>query len=146
MNLAHSRGVTNVRFIDQQPHDKVPAYIAASDVALVLLRKSALFKTVIPTKMLECMSCARPVILGVDGQARKILDEAQAGIFVEPENAVVLGNSVRTLAANPELCDLLGRNGRKYIVERFSRQQTAKAYISLLENLQRKQPQYPAWA
>jgi len=141
MNLAHSRAVTNVRFIDQQPRDKVPAYIAASDVALVPLRKSALFKTVIPTKMLECMSCARPVILGVDGQARKILDEAQAGIFVEPENAIVLANTVRTLAANPELCDLLGRNGRRYVVERFSRQRTAKAYISLLENLPYKQRQ-----
>jgi colanic acid biosynthesis glycosyl transferase WcaI len=145
-SLAHSRAVTNVRFIDQQPHDKVPAYIAASDVALVLLRKAALFKTVIPTKMLECMSCSRPVILGVDGQARKILDEAQAGIFVEPENAMVLANTVRMLAANPELCDLLGRNGRRYIVERFSRQRTAKAYISLLQNLPYKQRQLTAQA
>jgi glycosyltransferase involved in cell wall biosynthesis len=92
------------------------------------------------------MSCARPVILGVDGQARKILDEAQAGIFVEPENAMVLANTVRTLAANPELCNLLGRNGRRYIVERFSRQRTAKAYISLLENLPYKQRQFTAQA
>ena len=146
MNLARSRAVTNVRFIDQQPRAKIPAYIAASDVALVLLRNSALFKTVIPTKMLECMSCARPVILGVDGQARKILDEAQAGIFVEPENAKVLANTVRTLAASPELCNLLGRNGRRYIVEHFSRQRTAKTYISLLENLPDKRRQLPAQA
>jgi len=41
--------------------------------------------------MLESMSCARPVILGVDGQARKIMEEAQAGIFVEPENVRRLG-------------------------------------------------------
>jgi colanic acid biosynthesis glycosyl transferase WcaI len=141
MNLAHSRAITNLLFIDQQPRDKIPDHIAASDAALVLLRRSALFKTVIPTKMLECMSCARPVILGVDGQARKMLDEAQAGIFVEPENAMALANTVRTLAANPQLCNLLGRNGRRYIVERFSRQRTAKAYISLLESLPHKQRQ-----
>ena len=146
MNLAHSREVTNLLFIGQQPRDKIPAYIAASDVALVLLRKSAVFKTVIPTKMLECMSCARPVILGVDGQARKMLNEAQAGIFVEPENAMALANTVLTLAANPGLCNLLGRNGRRYIVERFSRKRTAKAYISLLENLPYKQRDLTAQA
>jgi colanic acid biosynthesis glycosyl transferase WcaI len=135
ITLARSRALTNLRFIDQQPREKVPAYITASDAALVLLRKSALFRTVIPTKMLEVMSCARPVILGVDGQARKILDEAQAGVFVEPENATALANTVRTLAANTKLCRRFGRNGRRYIVERCSRQRTAKAYISLLENL-----------
>jgi len=146
IGLARSRALTNVRFVDQQPRDRIPTYIAASDVALVLLRKSPLFKTVIPTKMLECMSCARPIILGVDGQARKILDEAQAGIFVEPEKAKDLANTVRTLAANPDLCNLLGRNGRRYIVERFSRRRTAKAYISLLESLPHKQWQHVAHA
>ena len=135
MNLARSRAVTNLRIVDQQPREKIPAYIAASDVALVQLRRSALFRTVVPTKMLESMSCARPTILGVDGQARQILEEAQAGIFVEPENATALANTVRRLAANPDLCDLFGRNGRRYVVERFTRRRTAKAYISLLESL-----------
>ena len=146
ITMARSRALTNLRFVDQQPHEKVPAYIAASDVALVPLRKSALFKTVIPTKMLESMSCARPVILGVDGQARKILEEAQAGIFVEPEDAMALANTVCALAASPELCRRFGRNGRRYIVERFSRQRTAKAYLSLLENVPNRQWQLAAQA
>ena len=64
--------------MDQQPREKIPAYICASDVCLVLLKKADVFKTVIPTKMLEFMSCARPIILGVEGQARKILEEAGA--------------------------------------------------------------------
>jgi len=100
ISLAHSRGLTNVRFVDQQPREKIPAYIRASDVCLVLLKKTELFKTVIPTKMLEFMACARPVILGVDGQARKIVDEAQAGLFMEPENPDALTNAIMHLAAN----------------------------------------------
>ncbi|MFZ0537441.1 MAG: glycosyltransferase family 4 protein, partial [Candidatus Sulfotelmatobacter sp.] len=73
---ARDHGLENVRFVDQQPREQIPAYISASDVCLVLLKKADLFKTVIPTKMLEFMACARPVILGVDGQARAILEEA----------------------------------------------------------------------
>src|SRR5207245_6018460 len=66
--LAESKGLTNIRFVPQQPREMIPAYIAASDVCLVLLKKSDVFETVIPTKMLEFMSCGRPVILGVSGQ------------------------------------------------------------------------------
>ena len=56
--LAREQGLSNLRFVDQQPRAKIPAYIGASDACLVLLKKTALFKTVIPTKMLEFMSCA----------------------------------------------------------------------------------------
>jgi colanic acid biosynthesis glycosyl transferase WcaI len=135
ISMAHERGLSNLRFIDQQPREKIPAYISASDVCLVLLKKADVFKTVIPTKMLEFMSCARPVILGVDGQARSILEEARGGLIIEPENADSLANAIRSLAANPELARELGRNGREYIVRKFSRHHTAEKYIRVLERL-----------
>jgi glycosyltransferase involved in cell wall biosynthesis len=133
--LARERGLDNVQFVDQQPREKIPAYICASDVCLVLLKKADLFKTVIPTKMLEFMSCARPVILGVGGQARAILEEAHAGLVIEPENSDALVNAIRSLLANPEVAGKLGRNGREYIVRKFSRRETAENYIRILEKL-----------
>jgi colanic acid biosynthesis glycosyl transferase WcaI len=135
--LARQRGLTNLRLIEQQPREKIPAYISASDACLVLLKKTDLFKTVIPTKMLEFMSCARPVILGVDGQARAILEEARAGLVIEPENSGALVKSIRYLAANRELAREMGRNGREHILRNFSRRQTAEKYISVLEDLLR---------
>ncbi len=135
VSLARERGLTNLRFVDQQPREKIPAYIAASDACLVLLKKSDVFKTVIPTKMLEFMSCARPVILGVEGQARSILEEGRAGITIEPENSAALANTICYLAANREHARSLGQNGREYIVRKFSRRQTAEKYIAVLERL-----------
>ena len=105
----------------------------------MLLKKSEIFKTVIPTKMLEFMSCARPVILGVDGQARKIIEEAQAGIFIRPENVGDLTEAVVRLASDPELRDTLGGSGRQHILQHFSRGQTARAYIQVLESLLEKE-------
>jgi glycosyltransferase involved in cell wall biosynthesis len=133
--LARERGLSNMRFVNQQPREKIPAYICASDVCLVLLKKTDLFKTVIPTKMLEFMSCARPVILGVDGQARTILEEAHGGLVIEPENSDALVKAIRYLAANREEARELGQNGRKHIMRRFSRHQTAEKYIRVLEQL-----------
>jgi glycosyltransferase involved in cell wall biosynthesis len=133
--LARERGLLNLRFVDQQPRERIPAYICASDACLVLLKKTDLFKTVIPTKMLEFMSCARPVILGVDGQAREILDEARAGLAIEPENSEALVNAIRYLATHLEVAREMGKNGREHIVRKFSRHQTAGKYIHTLEAL-----------
>ncbi|HWY57418.1 MAG TPA: glycosyltransferase family 4 protein [Terriglobales bacterium] len=135
VSLARSRGLTNLRFVDQQPREKIPVYIAASDVCLVLLKRAELFKTVLPTKMLEFMSCARPVILGVDGHARKVMERANAGIFIAPEDPAALAEAVMRLATNPALCESLGRNGRQHIVRYYARRDTAKVYLDLLQDL-----------
>jgi len=136
-SLAQMRGLDNVRFLDQQPREKIPGFISASDACLVLLKKTDVFKTVIPTKMLEFMSCARPVILGVEGQARQIVEAAEAGLAIEPENAEALAQAVLHLAANRELCEALGKKGREHILRNFSRVRTAEKYIQILQTLTR---------
>ena len=136
--LAQARGLKNVQFVNQQPRQNIPAFISASDVCLVLLKKSDVFKTVIPTKMLEFMSCARPIILGVDGQARKIVEEASSGIVIEPENAPALVSAIQQLRASRDLGRVMGQKGREYIIENFSRARAAHKYVEVLETLVRK--------
>jgi colanic acid biosynthesis glycosyl transferase WcaI len=135
LELVESKNLTNVRFVPQQPREKIPAYIAASDACLVLLKKSDVFKTVIPTKMLEFMSCGRPVVLGVNGQAREILDQCGGGIYVEPENPVALCEAIRNLQQQDFLRNSMGRNGREYIVQNLSRESTAADYLEVLHRL-----------
>lgn len=134
-SIAQSRALKNVRFLDQQPREKIPAYISASDACLVLLKKTDIFKTVIPSKMLEFMSCARPVVLGVEGQSRQILEAAGAGLAIEPENPEALAQAITELAAKPELRERLGQKGREYVLRHFSRRLTAETYVGVLEDL-----------
>jgi glycosyltransferase involved in cell wall biosynthesis len=133
--LAQAGGLTNLRILPALPRETVPDYIAASDACLVLLKKAEIFETVIPTKMLEFMSCARPVILGVEGQAKEILEKANAGLAIEPENSEELARAIALLAGNRPLCEKLGDNGRRYILRNLSREQTANTYISILQKM-----------
>ncbi len=135
VELAAGRGLSNVRFLGQQPRERIPAYISAADLCLVMLKKTELFKTVIPTKLLEYMACERPVIVAVDGQARQIVEEAGAGVFVEPENSKDLVRAILNLATDPEHRRKMGANGRQYIVNKLSREKTARDYITVLEAL-----------
>jgi colanic acid biosynthesis glycosyl transferase WcaI len=132
VEMAHAKRVTNIQFVPQQPREKIPDYIAASDACLVLLRKSEVFETVIPTKMLEFMSCARPVILGLKGQAREILDSARAGICVEPGDPAALCDAILRLRNDADLRREFGWNGRDYITRNLSRERTAADYLELL--------------
>ena len=132
---ANSLGLSNLRFSDQQPRELIAHYINASDAALVLLKKSDVFKTVIPTKMLEFMSCARPLLVGVEGEAKKLVEEAQAGICFEPGDPHALANAVLQMLTTPSMRDGYGRNGRRFIIKHLARAQTASDYLVLLEQL-----------
>ena len=133
--LAAARWLSNIRFLGQQPRERIPGYIAGVDVCLVMLKKTELFKTVIPTKLLEYMSCEKPVIVAVDGQARKIVEEAGAGVFVEPEDSSALADAVHVLAADPERRRRMGISGREYILSHLSRERTAASYLEVLQAL-----------
>jgi colanic acid biosynthesis glycosyl transferase WcaI len=133
--IAQAKGITNIRFVPQQLREKVPDYISASDACLVLLKKAEVFETVIPTKMLEFMSCARPVILGVAGQAREIVERSRAGICIEPENLQELCEAVVKLRNEGWLRESLGRNGREYIIRNLARERTADEYLEVLSEV-----------
>src|SRR6202166_882492 len=121
VKLAAARGLANIQFLGQQPRERIPAYVSAADVCLVMLKKTELFKTVIPTKLLEYMACERPVIVAVDGQARQIIEEVGAGVFVEPENSKSLVQAILGLAEDAGRRRKMGVSGRQYVVNKYSR-------------------------
>ncbi len=129
------RKLDNVKLLPPQPRSAVPSLIASSHVCLVVLRDAEVFRTVIPTKMLEFMSCGRPVVLAVQGQAQEIIETANAGICVPPENSEALAAAVERLCADKEQRERFGRNGRNYIVNHMSRKQTAVEYLEVIERI-----------
>jgi len=141
MSQAAQKNLTNIRWMPQQPREKIPGIIRESDVCLVLLRKSEVFETVIPTKMLEFMSCGRPLVLGVRGQAQQIVQAAQCGICISPEEPAELAQAIQKLHGDAELRKRLGSNGRQYILEHFCRKQLSRKYTGVLNAvLERKSP------
>jgi glycosyltransferase involved in cell wall biosynthesis len=127
--------LTNVCFLGKQPREKVPAYLAAADVCVVPLRRREVYKTAIPSKMFEAMAAAKPVILGVEGEAKEILLDAQCGIAIPPDDSDALANAILRLLQRPELGRALGANGRRAVREKYSRHKQASAYLELLAGL-----------
>ena len=85
--------------------------------------------------MFEAMAAAKPVILGVEGEAKEILLDARAGIAVPPDDPDALAKAILRLCQHPELGRALGANGRRAVREKYSRPQQARAYLELLAGL-----------
>jgi glycosyltransferase involved in cell wall biosynthesis len=76
----------NITFLDSVSKDEVPNVLSLMDVSLVPLKKSDLFKTVIPSKIFENSAMQIPVLLGVEGESAEIIKEFGSGLCFEPEN------------------------------------------------------------
>lgn len=132
--------LTNVTFLPACDKEKVVGYYAAADVCLVPLRKVDLFTDVLPSKMFEIMAMRRPIVLSVDGDARRVLEAARAGVFVEPENSVRLADSLVELSRDPLRCARFGENGRDHVEQFYSRKVLANKYLTLLQEIRFPHP------
>lgn len=133
MAMAQGMGLTNLTFHPEIPQAQVPEFFSAADIALAPLRRADLFLGALPVKMFDAWACQRPLVLGVDGEARQVLTEAQAGIYVEPENPEAFAAAVLELKNNPTCAQQMGLNGRRIVVEQYSRQAQARQLMDVLK-------------
>jgi len=132
---AERRYLKNVEFLPAQPKEAMPACYAAADICLVPLKNLTVFLYNIPSKMFEIMACGRPIILGAKGQAQKLLDEAGAGIAVEPEEPQEYANAIIRLAERPDLREKFGKQGREHAIAHYTRARKAAEYAGIFEGL-----------
>ncbi len=135
---ASERGLTNVTFVDPVPKEKVADYILAMDVCTAVLMKNDTFKTVYPNKVFDYMCCERPTLIAIDGVARKLVEDAKAGIYAEPENIEEIVDAIRNLYNSPELCAEFGKNGREFVLENYARDRLAAKYLTIVEQVAKK--------
>jgi glycosyltransferase involved in cell wall biosynthesis len=133
---ARARNLNNIVFLGSQPKDRMADFVNAANAGAAVLQANPTFRTVYPNKVFDYMACARPTLLAIDGVARTLVcDQAQAGIFVEPENAPSIAEGIRTLADNPALCAEMGACGRAWVEANASRRALASRYLDLFSEL-----------
>jgi glycosyltransferase involved in cell wall biosynthesis len=126
-------GLTNVIMLGQQPKECMPQFLAATDACMVLLIKSELFKTVLPSKIFEAMAMGRPIVLGVEGESRELIEKGGCGLCIEPENDAQLAEAILKLVKQLDLARELGEKGKRYVASRFDREVLAMEYLALLK-------------
>lgn len=136
LERARSLNLNNVRFLPTQPKSVLPEMLAAADISLVTLDRR-LGQLNVPSKTYNIMAGSRPVLASVpeDSEIARLVKEADCGICVPPEDPESMVQAIKNMLNQPELLDRYGKNGRKYVVENYSRDKLINRYRELLHEV-----------
>ncbi|MCK4662707.1 MAG: glycosyltransferase family 4 protein [Bacteroidales bacterium] len=133
IETVQKRGLKNVKFIDSVPKEEVFKYIFASDMGTSVLKRVDTFKTIYSNKTFDYMSCKKPILLAIDGVSRKLIEDAECGFYVEPENINYIVNGIKTAMIDKNKLLLMGVNGYNYAKKYFDRTVLSNKYLQSLE-------------
>ena len=131
---AGDRGLDNVVFLPRREVSQIGEILRLSDALLVHLLDDPLFAVTVPSKTQAYLMAGRPILMGVRGDAARIVADAGAGISFEPQNAAELGHAVRELMAlSPEERARMGLAGQAYYRDNMSLRTGARRFADVLE-------------
>ena len=126
------KGLTNVLLLSRQPKERMPEIWSLCNVALVPLRDSGVFRTVIPSKIFECMGMGLPVLMSLpEGEATAIVQETACGVCVPPENPQAMADALVRMADQPEQMRRYAQAAQA-AAPRYSRDELAAKMASIL--------------
>ena len=132
IDLVNNEEMRGVNFLPPISKEEVPRYLSVCDICIVPLIKSPTFLTVIPSKIFETAAMGKPILLGVDGQAREIVEKYGCGIFFEPENSGSFLTAIEQIQDTQIQTKL--KSGCQALVRNYNRDALADQMLNTLES------------
>ncbi|MDC0294682.1 glycosyltransferase family 4 protein [Mariniblastus sp.] len=129
---------SHIIFRDPVSKQEVFKYILSSDMGASVLKRVDTFKTIYSNKTFDYMSCKKPILLAIEGISKELVEIADCGICVIPEDATSIANEIKSYMQKKELHKVQGNNGYEYAKEHFDREQLALSYIEYIKNFIKK--------
>ena len=123
-----------VTFIGRINYAELPKYICLGDI-FAMPSRSRFFGLEVEglgIVYLEASACGLPVVGGKSGGAPDAVLVGETGVVVDGTNPSEIADACIELLNNPELCALMGANGRAWIIENWRWEIWATRYAALL--------------
>lgn len=113
---AQELGLTRIRFVPLVPSERLAEFLSAGDLHCIPQRRAAA-GLVMPSKLLNLMAVARPVVVTAPAGSdlAEVVGEAGCGTAVEPEDPRRLGQALTELLHAAELRRSYGLAGRRFV-------------------------------
>ena len=123
-----------ITFIGRINYAELPRYICLGDI-FAMPSRSRFFGLEVEglgIVYLEASACGLPVVGGMSGGAPDAVLAGETGVVVDGTNPDEIATACIELLNNPELCALMGSNGREWIIENWRWEIWATRYAALL--------------
>jgi glycosyltransferase involved in cell wall biosynthesis len=132
--IARSRGLSNVRFLDPMPKSEIPDLLCAADLGLHVLADVELFRQgVSPNKVFDYMAAGLPVLTNCPGLVSELVEASGCGATVAPAALAEGLTSLYFRNLEPQ-----GRAGQEWISAHQSRAAMADRLSNLLSEMSKR--------
>lgn len=128
--------LNNIRILDRLDNKEIVKIFAIADVLLIHLINNELFKITIPGKTTAYLACGKPIICCVGGEVNKIIEDAECGIAIDPENPKMLSQAIinmKNLCKKEKL--IMGEKAYAYYKKYFSKNVLIQKYINIFDEV-----------
>ncbi|MEI6434813.1 MAG: glycosyltransferase family 4 protein [Bacteroidota bacterium] len=134
--LVKSMNLKNVVLLNPAPKEQVPEYLSISDISIIPLKKADIFTKVIPSKIFESAAMEIPILLGVDGESRNLIEKYNAGLFFEPENKTDFLEKMQKFVQDKHFYEQCKLGGRK-LASDYARKKLARDFLARITEVDR---------
>lgn len=124
--FCQEHNLDNVIFTGSIPRREVPKLVAASNLCLVIFKNVPVLRTNCPNKLFDALAAGKPVLVNFTGWIKELLEEHNAGIYVNPDDSKAMADILLKLRSTPGWCSKMGQNARKLAEKRFDRVKLAQ--------------------
>ena len=118
-----------VVFHGRHPVSEINNFYNFADCCVLTLSAKTATGLTPPAKLVGYMAASRPIIAAAEGATKDILEEADCGICVRPDDVTGLSEAMDYALRNQRIISLKGQNGRRYFINNF----TLEKYVDSLE-------------
>lgn len=118
---AEKMGLDNIIFGGERKVEEIPHLLARADVCLSALLPAPYLEKIITVKVFEYLACEKPVVASLAGETARVLQDSGGGIVVPPNDSRAMADAILSLYHDPQRRTAMGKLGRVYVEENFSR-------------------------
>lgn len=135
LSMVREKHLNNVFIHEKVEPEKVPCIVKEMDAGFVHLRNFPLASEAIPSKMFEIMASGLPVIAGIRGYSKKMIESNECGWVFEPENINEFMRILKKVSADRDLCKRTGANAKNFVYKNYNRKNLAEEYSKILQGI-----------
>jgi len=130
--------LNNIKLLGWHPVEVMPCIFAKASALLVTLKDEYIFSLTIPSKVQAYLAAGRPIIAALNGEGKRIVCEAEAGVTCPAGDGGALAEAVIRLAGQPDhIRRRMGESGRRYFETHFNLDRLTEDLIILFNKLLR---------
>ncbi len=135
IEMMKQENISNVRILPYFDRELLPFSLAIADIHLIVLDKGFNGLSV-PSKIYNILASGRPILAALEkgGEIEKIINLAQCGRLVAPDNLKEIEFAISCMLRDPDKNTQMGLRAREYFEKYYDRKKITNQYFQLLSD------------